>query len=222
MKDLIVILNATTVRGTMTEYLRQLYAAGIEYYIKWTPSYPAGGGTLQHKVDLFREMTDKFSDYEKIVFSDAFDITFYGRKEDVMRKIPDGILFAAEKNCYPDPTIAHRIAGETPWRFINGGLTAGTVRGIRRWIAEIHADSNYNGAALDQAVLNLLRTEDSPLANCDQRTELFFCLFGGYPELEFERGIPLNTLCGTTPQFLHGNGSWDRAEMFAKYERSLA
>jgi hypothetical protein len=220
-KDLIVVLNATSERGTMTQYLRQLYSAGIEYYIKWMDGYPAGGGDMQHKVNLFREMTDKFRDYDKIVFSDAFDVTFYGEKLTMLAKIPDGVMFAGEKNCYPDPTVADRIKGVSPWKFVNGGLTCGSVDGVRRWTEEIVKHPSYIPNALDQFVLNNLRVEESPLAVVDERTELFLCLFCGYPELEFEKGIPLNTLCGTHPQFLHGNGSWQREEMFAKYERSM-
>jgi hypothetical protein len=85
----------------------------------------------------------------------------------------------------------------------------------------------YNPGMLDQQFLNILVAEDqrdvsrAPLCLLDDRSTLFFNLYGGCEELEFEKGKPVNTLCGTRPLFIHASGQWPVAETMAKYERSL-
>jgi hypothetical protein len=177
---------------------------------------------LGWKVQKFREFATSYSRFEKIVLSDAWDITFYGTKEDALSKIPDDhVLQAAEKNCYPDLSMAGSIPDRGPWRFVNGGLTAGRPGIILRWLELLESHPLYNPGCLDQWFFNALLAEGSPLCNIDAETMLFFCLFGGYAELEFEKGLPVNTVYGTHPNFCHRNGGWSGDEMFGKYERSL-
>jgi hypothetical protein len=224
MSDLIVIMGASQVHGTMELYLRQLAEAGIDTHVADVSDRPNmnGGGNLGYRVKIFRELAQAFSNYEFIVFSDAFDVTFYGTKEEVLDSVPRyGLLHAAEKNCYPDPAIAARIKNDSPWRFANGGLVAGSPESYLDWCEEVVKCPGYDPEMLDQRMLNMLVADDSDLCVIDDSTELFFCLFGGYPELEFECGKPVNTMYGTHPSFLHSNGKWDATEMWEKYERSL-
>lgn len=224
MNDLIVILSASGVRGTMREYLRQLARARIDFHVEDISGFPHldTGGNLRQKVESLRNMAHRFSNYKRLVFSDAFDVTFYGTREDVIATIPDDyVLWAAEKNCYPDQAIAAHIPDSGPWRFANGGLLCGTPKSFIEWahLAETH--SAFNPAIVDQQFHNMMLAEKSPLCIIDSHTDLFFCLYGGYEELEFENGLPVNTLYGTHPQFIHANGKWDATEAFAKLERSL-
>ena len=104
MNDLLVILCATKERGTMQEYLGQLKDAGIDTHVE--PILDIGeANCLGGQIEGERRLTRKFHHYKKIIFSDAFDVTFYGSKEDVLRKIPDGVLLAAERNCWPDTSV---------------------------------------------------------------------------------------------------------------------
>lgn len=225
MNELIVIIGASGVRGTMREYLRQLATARIDFHVENLSGVPNldTGGTLGQKVDAIRKLANQFSNYERLLFSDAFDVTFYGKRDDVIDKIPkDHVLWAAEKNCYPDHAIATQIPDSGPWRFANGGLLCGTPKSFIEWahLAETH--QKFDPAIVDQQFHNIMLAEGpSPLCVIDSRTDLFFCLYKGYEELEFENGLPVNTLYGTRPQFIHANGKWDAAEAFTKLERSL-
>ncbi len=224
MSDLIVIMGASCVHGTMELYHQQLRDAGIDYHVEDVSHLVAnwGGGCLQMRIDGQRMFSRRFAHYEKMIISDAFDVTFYGTKEDVMSKIPDtGWLQAAEKNCYPDISIASRIEGSTPWRFFNGGLSAGTPQAFLEWCDAVERDPAFTPYSLDQQYMNLRLADKSPIANIDSQTNLFYCLFGGYSELEFVNGLPVNTLCGTHPNFIHANGKWDASEAFRKRELSL-
>lgn len=221
--DLLVVMGATARRRTMPLYLDQLAKAGIEYRVETCTDKPNidGGGNLGYRVKKFKEWAHRFSNYELLVFSDAFDVTFYGTKEEVISKIPrDRLTHAGEKNCYPNESWSLPIPDRGPWRYANGGLVAGTPEHFKHWCAYTERHRFYDPECLDQHFLNLEIAEG---VGClpDFRTELFFCLFGGYEELDFEKGLPINTLYGTHPNFLHANGGCDPSIMFAKYERSL-
>ena len=232
MKDLIVVTASTIPAsdprsGTLALYLTQLDTAGIDSNVQSLPVMPMaeGGapGTLELFISVLRDIASEFSDYERIVATDGWDVTFYGSKEDVIRKIPmDRPLIGAAKECYPWG-VAEREPreGETPWRYANGGLIAGTPAGFIRMADGMAAHCRYRPRFENQGMLNVLLAEGSDLFYHDTNTKLFFCLFDGYPELDFENGLPVNMLCGTHPQWIHANGRWNTAEMKAKLEASL-
>ena len=144
MKPLIVISYATKRAGLLDIYERQLADAGIDFYL--CPILPLTTweqlSTIGFTIGMVREMLDRFKDYEHIVFTDAYDMLFFGTQEEVIGKLDRGnilllqnpILMAAEKNCFPDPTVADKIRGDTPWRYANGGCFAGTHTALARWI----------------------------------------------------------------------------------------
>ena len=223
-KDLIVITGASCVRGTMELYFKQLTDAGIEFHCEDLSqlTLTGAGGNLEFKIKWIRKFAERFSDYERMIMTDAFDVTYWGSKENVVKKIPnDHVLWGAEKNCYPDSGLIERIHNPLPWKFANGGLLAGTPQAFTEWCSAAEHNHLYKPHMLDQEFLNLMLAEGSPLAKIDDQTKLFFCLYGGYDELDFASGLPINTKCCTFPNFIHANGQWNSAEMFAKYERSL-
>lgn len=224
MEELIVVMGCSAIRGTMPLYIRQLSAAGIPVHLEDVSDAANlnGGGTLQEKVNYLRRIANRFYKYRRIVVTDAFDVTFYGSREALIARIPNsGLLWGAEKNCYPDPSIARHIPARTPWRFANGGMVCGTPEAFIGWASAAETDRDFNGNMLDQQFLNICVARQSILCRIDDVTNLFFCLFGGYEELEFRSGFPLNTLCQTSPLFIHANGKWSAEEMFEKHKRSM-
>jgi len=224
MTDLIIILGASQVHGFMPLYLEQLKAASIDYHIHDGSDKPNinAGGNLGYRVNIFKRLAAQFSNYERIVFSDAFDVLFYGTREDVIARIPtDHLLHAAEKNCYPDQCLGLPIPDRGPHRYANGGLVAGTPEQFMKWCDEIPRQRGYHPEHLDQYFLNVLVSQNSPLCIIDHRTELFFCLHSGYNELEFEKGFPINRMYNTRPCFIHANGGYDPSKMFEDQKRSL-
>ena len=150
-------------------------------------------------------------------------MTFYGSKEDVIRKIPtDRCLIGAAKECYPWGVAAReRTSDDTIWMYANGGLIAGTPETFIKLADAMRNHPQYRARFENQGMMNVMLKEKSEAFHHDGHTELFYCLFDGYDELDFEKGLPVNTVCNTRPQFLHANGHWDTREMFARYERSL-
>jgi hypothetical protein len=222
--DLLVIAGASAEHGTLPEYRRQLAAAGIDLHMADISDRPNmnGGGNLGFRVRVFERLARQFAHVPFLIFSDAFDVLFFGSMESVIARIPPThLLHAAEKNCYPDLAMANRIADTGPWRFANGGLVAGTPQSFLAWCEAAPRHPAYNPEMLDQQFLNILVSEDSPLCVLDSRTELFMCLYGGYEELNFANGEPVNTLYGTWPSFIHCNGNWESATMWDNWRISL-
>jgi hypothetical protein len=232
VSDLAVITVSTVLpgapgTGTFALYAKQLDEAGIDYYHDIIPydQIPnmAGGGTLGFKVAVYRRLATTFMHYDRIVISDAFDVTFWGTKAEVLENIPAGVLCAAERNCYPEREIADLIPGSTPWRFFNGGLIAADPSNLLLWLHLLEGHPEYEPNMLDQAFFNRLLARKSSLVTIDSNTNLFYCMWGE-PDgwyLDFDKGHPVNTLLGTCPCFLHTNGHSDRAEVWAKRDRSL-
>lgn len=216
-KDLMVVMCCPYITGTLKLYLWQLEKAGIEYRLLPTPP-PGLGGRIESTLWVAKE----FSDYRAIICSDAFDVTFYGTKAEVMGKIPDhGVLQAAEKNCYPEDLAAReKIQGSTPWKYVNGGLSMGTPQSFMAWCDEVKRHPDYRPDVIDQEFFNRRLVESSPLCVLDSRTDVFFCLYTGYEELKFERGRPVNTLCGTHPNFIHANGRQEIGSLLVMEQES--
>jgi hypothetical protein len=223
--SLIVITAASCEKGTLALYREQLLNAGIPFHVEDISSQhiPPLGGNSGIKTQSMIDLSTRFSDYQKIIFTDAFDMLFFGDKQSVLAKIPsDRVLWGAEKNCYPDQSIASLVPDRGPARFANGGLLAGTPAAMIDWATRLRERPSYHPNVLDQQYLNLYLAENNDLmCTIDHTSSLFFCLFGGYPELEFERGLPVNRMYDTHPNFCHANGHWSADEMWRKYEASL-
>ena len=224
MKDIVVAIGASQIHGTLPEYIRQLSRAGIEIYLINLQGSPwlHRGGHISEKIAKTRETIQRLSEYRYVVMSDGFDVTFYGTKDGLLARMPkEGVLQAAEKNYYPDSGLKDLIPDRGPWRFANGGLSAGSPEAYWKWCDAVLHHPRYEPHCLDQDFMNLLLSERSPWMTIDSNTELFFCLFGGYDELQFVNGEPLNTYHDTWPLFVHANGKWDASEAFHKYHESL-
>lgn len=209
MNDLLVIMPATQEYGLMKQYIGQLEDAKVDYHVVRLSEIPNGnaGGTHAYALDFYRRSAQLFGQYKKLVFSDAFDVLFYGTADEVFHKIPDNhVLCAAERNCYPDPSLALAIDGHTPWRFANGGLCAGPPHAFLSWVREIENHPRYNPQGLNQGFLNLLLAGRSHLVSLDSWTKLFYCMYQDRGEFDWHEGKPINKLCGTTPNFIHFNG----------------
>jgi len=221
MKDLLVIMACTKSHGTMEKYLGQLHVAGIDTHVEPITDWPTAN-TLGAQVEGQRRLAEKFSDYRYLIFSDAFDVTFYGEKSEVLKKIPNNdVLIAAERNCSPDASLEKHMPGSTPWRFVNGGLFAGTPQSFLRWLDAIESHPIYNPKFLNQGFFNILRFNNSPLVRIDHHTELFYVLHHEQDELQFEKGMPVNTIFGSRPNFLHAAGKWPMKGIMARRDESL-
>lgn len=219
MKDIVVSTFVSKVDGMLAENVRRLSSQGITVNLE---SIHRPIADLGEKIDFIRLSANKFSDYEFLIVSDGWDVMFHGTKQDLMERIPrDRVLWAAEKNCWPYVELENLVPDRGPWRFVNGGLMAGTPENFLSMCNLIEAHPRFERELVDQGFMSFLLAEGAEFFAIDSMTNLFFCLFKGYEELEFVKGRPHNTLHGTWPLFIHANGHWPADEMFQKYEASL-
>jgi hypothetical protein len=215
MKDLIIcMVSSDNQRGLMPHLLKQLESAGIEYYIKELPiaSNWHTACTVENTIGYLREFAEKFEDYERIVKIDAWDMLFYGTKEELISKIPtDKLILAAEKNCYPDKELAAYMPdGGSPWRFCNGGGLAGTPE---RFALLADILDSYEKGWSDQKVYNLMLSQRINPFVLNYPTDLFYCFVmdkgdcmivtDKYNSTEKR---PYNKVMAVFPSFIHFNG----------------
>jgi hypothetical protein len=221
VSDVLVIMGNSTeeLRGTMALYLSQLEAAGVDYHVE---RIPEPDSTIGSKLRLVRKLASQFSAYKFLVFTDAFDVQFFGSKEHVIAQIPlSGVLMGAEKNCHPPECKSLAIPDAGPWRFANGGLWCGTPKSILEWCDAIEEHPLYRAEKIDQGLYNELLAEGSDLARIDSHTRLFFCLYGGYDELDFASNLPINMRFATWPNFIHANGGWSTDVLHDRRRRRM-
>jgi hypothetical protein len=219
----IVIMAASSIRGTMPLYVQQLSRAGIEVFLVNPDEMLGAQSTIGRKITWVREQVGMHGGHNGIVFSDAFDVTFWGTKEDLIRRIPCGkVLQAAEKNCHPPECKSLSIPDVGPWRYANGGLSIGSPDAFLRWADRCEKHPTYDPELIDQRFMNMCLADRYDCAwEIDHRAETFFCLYGGHDELAFESGRPVNLKYGTRPLFVHANGQWNARPVFDLYRKSL-
>lgn len=226
MSDELIVLTASTVgpdhpeSGTLALYLSQLDAAGIDHDCEKLTDFPGNGGSLGYKIAGLRRRVVQYLNYDKIIFTDGHDMTFYSSKEYVLSKIPDaGVLLGAERNCYPEPDLAAVINNPLPWKFCNAGWLAGTPESFLLWLDAIERHPQYGEGFLDQAFFNRLLAANDPLVMIDDHTDLVYCTYGeegDIADLQWQDDKPINTLTNTMPAWIHCNGHWSSEHIFAR------
>ena len=213
---MIAVIPASSIKGTMPQYVRDLSREGIEVLLVPLEEVPIHYpySSIGRKIDMFRHYAEKLSG--PMLFSDGWDVTFYGTREELIASVPgDFVLQAAEKNCHPPECRGLNIPNAGPWQFANGGLALGTSEAFLRWCDACEAHPKYAPGMIDQHFMNMCLADGYDCGwKIDSETRTFFCLYGGYDELRFDRGRPVNSFYGTRPLLIHANGGWPTEKLF--------
>lgn len=208
MNDVIVVAGATHREGFIDEYEAQLAAADIPFYLKPLDPLPAGANsiTMRRRIKFFRDIASEFSDYRTIYITDAWDVLFFGTKQELIDKAPTLFLCSAERNCYPEADLADRISGFTPWRYANNGCVAANPEYLWNWCADAERTNDLD--ILDQAWFNRRCAERSPLTPLDTSTNIFYVVSAWLEDgaLQVKNGRPWNSVTNCYPSFLHFSG----------------
>lgn len=210
MLDVIVVAGATHREGFIDEYEASLAAANIPFHLEPLEHLPLGANsiTMRKRIDYFRRMAQKFVSYQTIYITDAWDVMFFGTKQELIEKAPDHFIVSAERNCYPEAHLAEVITGNTPWKYANNGMIAASPLWLLAW-ADM-ADRTADLEILDQAWFNRRTAEDpfSGLSPLDTKTNLFYVVSAWLEDgaLQVKDGRPWNSTCNTFPNFLHFSG----------------
>jgi hypothetical protein len=206
MNDAIVVAPYTHREGLLEEYEAQLAAADVPFHLERI-DLPGGanGFTVAKRAQFLRKMAENFIDYKVIYATDAFDVLFFGTKEELLHKAPQVFTCGAERNCYPEPHLAERISGDTPWCFCNAGLIGCHPYALLNWCNRVESGPEID--LLDQAWLNRRLADQSSLVSIDSYTDLFYVVSSEEDgSLEIKSGRLWNSRCDSFPSFFHFSG----------------
>ena len=211
MSDLIVF-TAASKRSRLFDLLeRQLAEAALPLHVK---VYPRGSSwaSISTTEMMLANIEEALSlGHEKIVMIDAFDMLFFGNKDEIVAKIPDRVLFCADRNLVPPTMDESKFPStETPWRFVNGGGMAGTRGAFERFVDSIRSQGYDDATETNNTVFNRILSSGGDRAfDIDGRAEIFHNMYLGEGELSVRDGRPFNGLTGTFPNFFHFTGGAD-------------
>lgn len=207
MKDVIVVSYATHRAGLLDEYEQQLKDAQIDFHLE---SVELADGinsvTARWKFAFMLRMTKRFADYECIVFTDAWDVLFFGTRDDLMPKIPKVCAISAERDCWPEDDLAQQIAHHGPWRYCNAGMMGGSTQGIMAFVNGVSPFPELD--LMEQQWLNRRLVEGRCPWMVDCATSLFYTVSQYHEDgsLQIKDGKLWNSHFNSFPQFLHFSG----------------
>lgn len=207
MSNEVIVVAACTHRAKLLdEYERQLANAGVPFHLEHVElPHGAYSITMQWKIDFCRKMALQFREYKTIYVTDAWDVLFFGTRQDLIDKAPHSLIVAAERNCYPEAHRASAIHGLTPWKYANSQIAA-SVDFLIDWLDRAEATPDTEIA--EQAWFNRRLAEGSDLVRLDDTTNLFYVVNNDLEDgsLRAKNHRPWNVSCDTYPNFLHFSG----------------
>jgi len=139
--------HAITV-GSDDNKCEKLYDSALKYNcqflnigknVEWNGSDMSGPGGGQ-KINLLKKYIENLPDHDVILFCDGYDVFLNNTLEEIARRYLElkcKVLFAAEKFCWPDESIAKYFPqSETSYRYLNSGLFIGRVDELKKIITK--------------------------------------------------------------------------------------
>lgn len=172
-----------------------------------------GGGTMVgqgggHKINLVRSHIQTLPDEDLVLFVDGYDVLFTDNIHSIKERF-DGfdcdILFAAEKSCWPQPTIAPQFPmTPTPYKYLNSGVYMGKVARLNHFFSEVVANDQDDQLWMQKRFLganglNVKLDHEGYIFQCDD-------------EVSYDGQQISNGMC--CPCIYHGNGGDDAKARF--------
>ena len=167
---------------------------------------------LMQKVHRVNRFLRDVSGDEEVLFVDGYDVVFSERDcwqgiKERFRASGAEVLVSAERNCYPYPIEAEYPACHTPYRFVNSGCYIGYCGALRRLFADMRVE-RIPAYVNDQAVFTDFYLFRGGFV-LDHEANLFQSLFAAEGDLRRDGEGYINTVTGSRPLILHGNGGVD-------------
>ena len=180
----------------------------------WDTSKPGGISKLrgmQHHLLANPEINQDTN--RLVLFVDGWDVVLNGGVgilETEYRKHYDGkVVAAAEVFCWPPDIKAEDYpdTGDNPFRYLNSGCYMGPASKVYRIIDRANCQPTDD----DQGAMARIFLEGKENFVIDSDCRLFQCLNGVLDKVEVDpgTGILRNTITGTKPLVIHGNGNSD-------------
>jgi GR25 family glycosyltransferase involved in LPS biosynthesis len=158
-----------------------------------------GGG---QKLNLLKKHIKNLDDNDLILFTDAYDVFYNDNLETILERFESfncKILFAAEKNCWPDNTIASKFPNQKePYKYLNSGCFIGKVSELKKLLKD-----NIQDNADDQLFLQKVFLKNKLDIKLDYEQYIFVT---SDSEVELKNNQLYNPITNCCGCIYHGNG----------------
>lgn len=172
------------------------------------------GGTMQgpgggQKLNLVKQYIINLPPDDIVLFVDGYDVFFNDDLSTIVNRFTGfncKVLFAGEKNCWPDTSLSGLFKGDTEYRHLNSGVYMGYVSSISSLINDYIDNAEDDQLFLQKKYIVSTFEPNSPY-KIDTENYVFQCLAGATQAVTIKaNGQLLNTETRCCPCILHGNG----------------
>ncbi len=209
------VLTVGTDQSKMWALEQSAKAHGITYLnlgrqVTWM------GGTMEaqgggQKINLVRNHLESLHDGDVVLFVDGYDVIINDTLPTILERYEDmgaDIIFAAEKNCWPEPTIAVQFPmTPTPYKYLNSGVYIGKVGTLKEFLNKAVPNDSDDQLWMQKRFLSS-DWQSTASANLDYEGYIFQC----DDDIEIINGQLSNGMC--CPCIYHGNGGDDAKVRF--------
>jgi len=208
------VLTVGTDQSKMWALEQSAKAHGITYLnlgrqVTWM------GGTMEaqgggQKINLVRNHLESLHDGDVVLFVDGYDVIINDTLPTILERYEDmgaDIMFAAEKNCWPDPTMASQFPLSTLYRYLNSGAYIGKVGALKEFLNEAVSNDSDDQLWMQKRFLSS-DWQSTGSANLDYEGYIFQC----DDDVEIINGQISNGMCCSC--IYHGNGGDDAKVRF--------
>lgn len=111
----------------------------------WNGGDMTSTGGMQ-KLHGLKEYLEGVPDNDIVVFTDAYDVFYADDMATIVKRFLSfnmDVLFAAEKNCWPDKSLASSYPpAPTDYRFLNSGCFIGDAKVLKKILAELPTEAD--------------------------------------------------------------------------------
>lgn len=210
VKPNIKVVTVASDREKARALIKSCEANGIDLTIlgldqPWLGGDMSGPGGGQ-KINLVNQYLKDLDPTDLVMFVDGYDVVVHDDLRTIHDRFLDfdcDILFAAEKNIWPDKTIADAFPEpEEGYRFLNSGCFIGYVDALRSIIEEVDPRSD-DQLYYQMAFLGCTNY----ICKLDHEQYIFSCISGLSDYIQIRsNGQLFNSETRCCPCILHGNG----------------
>jgi len=208
------VLTVGTDQSKMWALEQSAKAHGITYLnlgrqVTWM------GGTMEaqgggQKINLVRNHLESLHDGDVVIFVDGYDVIINDTLPTILERYEDmgaDIIFAAEKNCWPDPTMASEFPLSTIYRYLNSGVYMGKVGALKEFLNKAVPNDSDDQLWMQKRFLSS-DWQSTASVNLDYEGYIFQC----DDHIDIINGQLANGMC--CPCIYHGNGGDDAKVRF--------
>ena len=193
----------------------QIKLINIGKNVTWRGGNMSAGQGGGQKINLIRQHIGNLPDEAIVLFVDGYDGLFIDNPQTIEERFVGfdcDILFAAEKNCWPDASMWILFPkSETPYRYLNSGLFMGKAGSLKSFFNMRIDDKDDDQLWIQQKFLepnglNIKLDYEGYVFQCDD-------------EVKVEGSQISNGMC--FPCVYHGNGGDEAKQRYESLARDL-